>query len=577
VLALAVAAGVLSPGPDPPAARAAHNPAAPFSGALWITTDADPRPATFSLTVADVSSAEFRFAAMGAIPGAIPYPGCNPGPGASPVYYVGTYITAAGDTGRIGGCQESAGGGFLGWYRSDTQSTPNQAWGITLQIGGPSGGPGTWAQPGELLPGRRLSWQEAPSGTPALPAPSAPIGAGCGAGVAFEAGAAGLGVRAREAQAPARTFCGVRPLRDDVRAGVEGNAEAAGGASFVACVAALVAAAGAGITVPATGGGTAPLVGPTVVNVVAAACGTSLLTWAGFSLRGQVDDVVRSQTGTPPFEHALPRPRRATAKAEPIVLPRPRLTRGAGAARRCGTGRGRTACLRIAGLGARAVSASADAASLGEAMAVSAARGLRAAGAGDAEGAAVQEAVSNAYAGALAQALATQRRAAAAFARAVRAQGLDLRPSRRQVVAVKGRLSRLQGVPRLVISRLRRDGFGDARIRATFSGLGAVPARPLSLARALAPRAPTAGLVAAWESIDIPQAAAVVRALSAQGGLSATLAAALLAGLERLRTAGAADRPAAADRLAADAARARGRHGLLLQLLIEPLVSVDGA
>ena len=173
----------------------------------------------------------------------------------------------------------------------------------------------------------------------------------------------------------------------------------------------------------------------------------------------------------------------------------------------------------------------------------------------------------------MATALKEQRVAYLALARAMRAERADVRLTKAQAARVARRLARPGGIPAAVLSRLRSDGFSAADIRARFRVLAATPARPLTLTALLRRPPATAALASPPQTMTAAQLAAVVGALAAQGRLSTALASTLQADLAGLDAAGASARAAAASRLTADAARAPGRHGLVVQLAVRILVS----
>lgn len=492
-------------------------------------------------------------------------------------FYRGTYSAG----GKILAC--GAGSTLYGQYRSDLPENPATAPGAPLRSGfftiTIEGTPPAVRFSGEIsqylanVPSNR--WSGSCSGAVcavAAPAPTVPGGGGCDAAVNIlqrERTAPDRPGRTRwNATEPKKTFCGWRPLRDDVRAGLEGNKETAAGSTFTTCLSALAAATAGGVF-PAT----LPATGP-VAKALGVLCGTSILAWWGIEVRGEWDDVVREKTQTPAFEQSLGARASAVAPtARQIFLPRPRLKAPAGLAAQCPAGAARARCARLVAVTARAASASGQVASLSEAVAVCLHRARIAETAQDADGVAIQRTLVDVYSRAMATALKEQRVAYLALARAMRAERLDVRLTKAQAARAARRLGRAGGIPAVVLSRLRSDGFSAAEIRSRFRVLAATPARPLTLTALLRRPPATAALTDPPQTMTTAQLAAIVRALAAQGRLSAALAATLEADLAGLDAAGASARAAAASRLSADAAKAPGRHGLVVQLAVKILVS----
>ena len=538
-----------------------HRPAAGFGpagsplGQLSLERVAEDGVRAFAATGQDFG--EFDFSIQHCTAGGLFYRG----------RYSGGQVLACGEGSRL-----------YGQYRSDAPENPPTSPGAPLRSGffsiGTEGSPPALRFTGEItqyLAGVPTNtWGGActgavctgpvgaqPTPTPTTPA-TVPPRLSCDSAAVFEG------------PAPPRTFCGLKPLRDNVRDGAEGNVATAEGGVIAACGLLIAAGLFEGLTVPATAGASTPAVA-THITWLGGACVAAILAYTGARARVEIDDVVRAQTGKPKIEDQVgSRGGAVAADAHRIFLPRPRPAGGGASAKACSKVAGRAPCARLAALSRQAVSASGAAASLAEALAVSSRRALRAASVDDAEGAVLQQAVANVYAGALAEALASQQRATAALAGLLRSRGLDVRLTRAQVTAVADHISRLRGIPPAALARLRSDGFSDAQIREAFRNFEA-PSGPLTLSGALSKAPSTAGLSTAPDSITPGQVGVIVRALTTQRAIPAGLDTTLLADVDRLSAAPTSGRAAAARRLADDAAKVAGRYGLLLRLAVEPL------
>ena len=270
----------------------------------------------------------------------------------------------------------------------------------------------------------------------------------------------------------------------------------------------------------------------------------------------------------------------AAASGLGIALPPPRLrlVGEEGLVRSCRRERDRAGCMRLAAAAARFLSAQGVVTSLMEATAIAGSRLARAAARGDAEVQALQAAVIKVYSGALASALPDQQTSGLALAQALRQAGKDVQLTPAQARRSAQLLARLQSVPGPVVARLQREGLSRSDIRRALGRALSIrrgAGQPLSLQAVLTRRVPTSGLASARLSITPSDVQAIVRGLSAQGALQPQVAGALLSDLERLRLAPAAEHGSAARQLAADVRRAGGRHGLFLQLAVDPLIATS--
>ena len=272
-------------------------------------------------------------------------------------FYRGTYSAG----GKILAC--AAASTLYGQYRSDLPENPPTAPGASLRSGSFTialeGAPPAVRFSGEItqylanVPSNR--WSGSCTGAVcaiAAPAPTVP-GGGCDAAVnILQRGGTALDRPGRSrwnAAEPKKTFCGWRPLRDDVRSGLEGNKETAAGSTFTTCLSALAALTAGGIF-PAT----LPATGP-AAQALGALCGTSILAWWGIEVRSEWDDVVREKTGTPAFEQSLGARASAVAPAaRQIFLPRPRLKAPSGLTARCQADAEPARCTRLVAVAARA-------------------------------------------------------------------------------------------------------------------------------------------------------------------------------------------------------------------------------
>jgi hypothetical protein len=101
---------------------------------------------------------------------------------------------------------------------------------------------------------------------------------------------------------------------------------------------------------------------------------------------------------------------------------------------------------------------------------------------------------------------------------------LDVHFSARELRRLRTGLETLGGLPKWLISRIKSDYLSVSEIQAKLaSQLKNSKVKPLDLISLIRRQTPTGGLIAAWESISLPQLAGLVAGLTTQGVISPQL------------------------------------------------------
>ncbi len=180
------------------------------------------------------------------------------------------------------------------------------------------------------------------------------------------------------------------------------------------------------------------------------------------------------------------------------------------------------------------------AASIAEAMAITANRASGARNAASNPGMTLQRAAARTYWGAYAFALRDRAAAAKRLAREFQRARIDVTVTPQQQRQGVSALSQLTGVPDSLVARFNRNGFSRDDVKAALAGalqLFPLDTRPRSLRAILNENAKTAGMDRDYRRITLDDVRAILDSLRAQGIVTAATASALSSRLTRARTA----------------------------------------
>jgi hypothetical protein len=186
------------------------------------------------------------------------------------------------------------------------------------------------------------------------------------------------------------------------------------------------------------------------------------------------------------------------------------------------------------------------------------------------------EAALEGYSGELALALGAQTHDAGKLAKLIKQDRLDVQFSARELRGLRTGLKDLKGLPRWLITRIKNDYLSVSEIKAMLARqLKHSTIRPFDLVSLLHRPTATGGLVAAWDSISLPQVAGLVAGLTTQGVISPQLNIVLDDDLQNAQLAcGPPGRIAGVANFISDAAsRLGGPYSTLLQIGARPLLT----
>jgi hypothetical protein len=258
-----------------------------------------------------------------------------------------------------------------------------------------------------------------------------------------------------------------------------------------------------------------------------------------------------------------------------IALPRSRPSAPGSLTGLCRAARRPVSCPGLVRAASRYLLAVGTVASFQEATAVASNRLAGAQNARNVAGQVLQVAVIRAYAGPLAAAVRAQNAAGRSLAGQLAAAGIDVRLSAAQVERARGALSRVGGMPPVVLARLRNVGLDRALVARALGG--GPPAGALDLLALMRRQVPTAALDRFYRATTEADVAALVRSFAAQRLIGTSLTAALNADLAAAQAAPRASaRLTALRRFAGRVLRGvPGRPGNLLLVAAEGVAGLD--